>query len=197
MRIDNIPQIDNIWYEDEDGNVLDVDWKNGQPEFLSEKKYYQHCKNIVSTYSIYTNYKQAKWPIRAIKWVVDKLPNSWKEQPCNVATFNSSINCIYPIVKYFVENKGWSFSDACILGADLCERCLNIALWEIEGHDLSKEQSYLNMVRTQCNYCKYIDPDYENRLRVRCCYRTLKLGGDVGKAFDCASVNSPLGTLSQ
>jgi len=65
----------------------------------------------------------------------------------------------------------------------LCERCMNVVLWEIDGTDLSTEKHYLDTVHTHCEYCKTIDPIYDQKYKLWVMYRTFKRGGDVGESY--------------
>lgn len=180
MRIDNLPEPETIWYEDENGGKLPFDLKSC--EHPTGWKY-QHAYSAVVTESICGHYRDAKWPIRAIMFVVRMLPNSWKQRNSQICCGSSTINCVYPIVKYLVDKRGWRFTDACIASSKLCERCLNICLWEVEGQDLRFHQHYLDTVRTTCDSCWDIDPDYRERKRVKACYSALKYGTSVKEAW--------------
>ena len=194
MRLDNLPKPETFWFEDKGGNKLYVDTSHGMPDFPEAQTWYMHSYTAEVRHSVCTKRKDAKWPIRFLKWLIRHSPNNWKETPSEVYEGSTTIGVLYPPVKYLVENRGWNFSDAIVAASNLCERCMNIAIWEAEEHDLSLEQRYLSSVNTYCNSCKYIDPDYAERHRVWCCYRTFKLGGgDVAKAWKNVSVYSAPG----
>jgi len=194
MRLDNLPEPETLWYEDQNGEKMDFDLSLGCPESKEGQTLYQHSESACVRQTICGDYKEAKWPIRFLKWLSRKMPNSWQGRAGTLAAGETTINCLYPVVKYLVEERDWHFSDACVSASRLCERCMNICLWECEGHDyINKEQHYLSSAKTYCRHCNDIDQDYAERYRVWCCYRTLKLGGGVSKAWNEITVDSAPG----
>lgn len=187
MKLDNINEPRTFWYEDQDGNDVPFEWGD-VPKV--EGGCYQHSVNMEVSHSICTQFEDPAWPIRFLKWLIKKMPNSWKGSPSQLCRGTSTINGCYPIVKYLVEKRDFSFNDAAVVASQLCERCMNICLWELEGHDLTLEESYLSNTTTFCDYCKDIDAAYEQQHKLWCCYRTYKFGGDVAKAYRDISVNS-------
>jgi hypothetical protein len=179
MLLDGIKNIDTLWYEDEAGNKLD---SNRMSCELPKGWKYQYCASAVVVDSICTHAVRPKWPVRWLRWMADRMPRSWQGNKSQIMRGESTINCIYPIVKHLVEQNGFSFNDACVLGAGLCERCLNIVLWELEGDETAHAQ-YLNDTMTTCKYCDIIDSRYLNQKRVKACYRALKYKGDIAKAY--------------
>ena len=186
MKLDNLPRQELLWYQDQDGNKFNQNEWNGLPKD-SSKTWYQHCMNTTVEHTIYQGHVRKKWPVRFLKWMIRKMPASWHGHSPLAYTGRTTIGCIYPIVKYLVENKGWHFSEACAVSSQLCEKCLNTCLDECQG----TTSNYSS--KTYCDYCQYIDPGHLEKYRVWCCYRTLKLGGDVAKAWNEMSVNSSPG----
>lgn len=74
-----------------------------------------------------------------------------------IATFHSTINCVWPILKYLVEERGWGIDHAAVLASDLCDGCMNVVLEEfgedMEGHNPME-------TNTSCPYCPIIRPEY-------------------------------------
>ena len=193
MRMDNIPKPKFLWFEDVNGDILDVDTSHGMPDFPDEQKVYMHTKILEVRHYINTSGVPDKWPVKFLRWLIKKCPNSWVGYSGEMGWGGTTIRCMFPAIKYLVENNGWSFDEAAIASSDLCERCMNICLWECEGRDLELEEHYLSNARTHCSYCKYIDPAYDERYRVWCCYRTFKMEGDVSKAWHDLHINSAPG----
>lgn len=190
MQVDNLPKPDVLWFEDEDGNKIDVDVSHGMPDFPDGQKWYMHTKYPIVRHKINTCGVPDKWPVKCLKWVINKCPSNWKGNPTNVYASNTSISFSYPLVKYLVENRNWSFDEAVIMASNLCERCFNIACWSCEGYDyVNSQQRYLTNTRTYCRYCKYFDPDYDTRHRLWCCYRTFNHKGNVEKAWKQVTVD--------
>lgn len=187
MRLDNIPHYRSLWYEDEEGNELGFDVRAGFPDFKAHKEDVYQCSNfLVVTDSVHlcNNIRNAKWPVRALSWVIKKMPDAWKARRSQVLKGEATIGLSFPIIKYLVEEKDWRFSDAAVASSQLCERCLNIALWEVEGTDIATEQQYLDSVHTHCMYCKHIDIDYHNAYVAKSCYRAFSRGKSVKKEYD-------------
>ncbi len=74
----------------------------------------------------------------------------------------------------------------------VCDHCGAIAEIEINGEDPNSlhHKAYLKTCRSYCKYCEIMDPKYYNDRRIWCCYRTLKMGGDIKKAYKEMSPNS-------
>jgi len=180
MRLDNISEPATLWYEDKDGNRLE---QSTIPEMPDGWKY-QYSKHVGVTESVCMQSKDPKWPVRCLKWTIRHLPRSWQGHPSQIARGEMTINCVYPIIKYLVENRKWRINEAAVAAASTCERCMNICLWELEGKDLATEQHYLDTVNTSCDYCKEIDPAHIEKKKVRACYRALKFNKDIKKAWE-------------
>ena len=190
-RIDSLSKPCTFYYEDVKGNNIPYELTDVVPH---EKWYAQHFKNVEVHHSICFgadgSSKKDKWPIRFLNWVIYKMPASWKK-PVKSLNFSSTINCSYPIIKYLVDNKQWSFNEACVASKELCERCLNLALDEVGSFQNMGSQYYMNIKHpTSCEYCKIMDPIHFNKRRMFCCLQTFKVGGDVGKAYRELSINS-------
>lgn len=187
MRLDNIPKYRTLWYEDEHGNEIDFDFKHGFPDFKNiTGDVYQHSDSAVVSHSINlcNNMQDDKWPVRFLKWLMNKMPSSWHARKSHVLRGETTINCVYPIVKYLVEERDWSFPEACVAGSNLCERCLNIALWELEGTDLDTEEYYLNTTNTHCMYCKHIDYDHHAKYVPKAMYRAFARGDNLQMEYN-------------
>lgn len=182
MQIDNLPKPCTFYYEDVEGNNIPFEFADGFPD---KKWHAQHSKFVQVNENICFgsngSNKKDLWPVKVIKWILDKMPASWKKPQISMS-FESTINCCYPIIKYLVENIHWSFNEAAVAASDLCERCLNIALWQIEG-DTTAHAQYLSNSRTRCDSCKYIDPDYYSKQRVKACYKAMSKKENIKKAF--------------
>lgn len=78
----------------------------------------------------------------------------------NKAVFSgeTTLNCIGDIVVSLVQNYGWNFTDAIVLAASTCERCLNILTEEATGEVYNKEDKL--RCNTHCELCSTIDPEY-------------------------------------
>jgi 8-oxo-dGTP pyrophosphatase MutT (NUDIX family) len=67
---------------------------------------------------------------------------------------HTSIDSDWPTIRYLVEERGWSPTEAAILVSDLCSDCANTIRAELEG------ETYNETPRTFCHYCKYIRPEW-------------------------------------
>lgn len=186
MRLDNIPKPCTFYYEDTEGNNIPFDMKKDM--FPPSGKWHaQHSKYVQVQESICFGSSgkanKDKWPVKFINYILYKLPASWKKvHPC--MTFNSTINCCWPIVKHLVENRKWSFNEACVASADLCERCLNRVLDDIGGIQVAMNQHYYDTVNTSCKNCVYIDPDHYERRKVKAAYKAFKHGANIKECFE-------------
>jgi hypothetical protein len=189
MRLDNLDKPKHYWYEDLDGNEIDWDWKSNNPfpDNYSEGEVYQHCISLEVSHSICKQHKKPAWPIRMLKWLISKMPNSWQGNPSQIFVGHSTIGSAYPIIKYLVENRKFRLDEAAILASKLCERCYNVCLKELGDKSIQINYRTPNV---NCSSCKYIDPDYNQRHKLWCCYRTFKLGGSVKKALETGYVSS-------
>lgn len=73
--------------------------------------------------------------------------------------FETTINCIEPIVLYLIKNRHWSMVDAILYASQTCERCLNILLEEVTGTSYTERDS----CHTHCRHCKEIDHEYDSQ----------------------------------
>lgn len=190
MKLDAISKAKTFWYEDQHGNDVPFDLNQGMPDNNDKLKLTQHTRILEVRETIYGSSKEAAWPVRMLKWLIKIMPNSWKGHGPQLWGFSTTVGCNYPIVKYLVEKRNFGFNEAAVTASILCERCMNICLWECEGRDLALEESYLKSSKTYCKYCDEIDEDYARQHKMWACYRTMKLGGDVGKAYKNVSVYS-------
>jgi hypothetical protein len=187
QSLDKIEPPCTFYYEDTDGNEVPFDWNNGMPD---RKWHAQHSKGVLVQHSICfgeRNKKKDLWPVRLTKWLLYRMPTTWKKSEISMS-FNTTINHDYQIIKYLVENRKFKFNDACVVVSELCGRCSDIIYSELNNATFI--DSYCSLPNMCCNYCNTIDPIYSVRRRVWCCYRTIKLGGDVKKAY---KENSPNG----
>lgn len=175
MSIDNIPRYKTLWFEDKDGNEIEVDTSQGMPSFKEYGDVYMRSDCLCIRHGINrcNNIRDAKWPVRLLKWISDRLPDSWHARKSHIMGGETTINCGYTVIKHLVEQRKWSFHDACVAYANMCERCGNLAEWIINGEDLRRHQSYLDSSHTHCMYCKYMDPEYHFKALLRRCYMTL------------------------
>jgi len=168
MKIDLIPKPCTFYYEDVNGENI--------PYELTEchhpqNWHAQHSKNVIVQHSInFAGRTNDAWPIRMLKWVIQKLPNKWKRD-CEFS-MACTINCGFPVIKYLVDRRGFRFYEACVAYSDLCERCSNMVEDEANG---VIGQTYDS--RTYCKYCKVIDPEYAMRYKVWRVYRAFKYIG--------------------
>lgn len=82
-------------------------------------------------------------------------------------------DCHWSIVKYLVEERGFGLSDALTVAPNLCERCVNICLYELNGDDFETATDKTSTSRTYCDNCNLIDPKYARKYRARSIYRGL------------------------
>lgn len=183
--IDKIKAPSTFYYEDCDGEKFNYDPKLGLPD---KEWYAQHIKSVIVRHDICFGNRNKKnkdlFPVRMLKWILCKMPNSWKRADPSMS-FNSTVYHSYPLVKYLVENKQFSFNNACVVASELCGRCYELLKGNMLGNPEVYDYSILN---TACDYCEQIDPEYILRRRVWCCYRSMKLKGDVKSAYDKISV---------
>lgn len=185
MKLDKLTKPETLWYENEQGEKIDWDIRNMvHPECYYDGGVYQYSQNVVVTQSICRQYQEPHWIVRTLYWLIRKMPDKWQKISSQVYESQTTINSSYKIIKYLVEQRNFSFSDACIISSRLCERCCNVCECELAG------QQYNSWSNTHCDYCKVIDPDYDMKHKLWCCYRTFKLDGDVAKAYKNVSVYS-------
>jgi hypothetical protein len=163
MRLNNLQKPCTFYYEAADGALVPFELTEGFPT----KWYAQHSKGVEVRHSIcFGTFNKDNWFVRALKWIIANSPNSWKKDTSNLA-FSTTINCCYPVVKYLVENRNWSFNDACVAAGDMCENCLNQCLSELEGLKCPPSN-------THCLSCKAIDPAHHYDYITRRMYRAMK-----------------------
>lgn len=181
--VDKISPPCTFYYEDTDGNEVPFDYQNGMPDRIWHA---QHSKGVLVQHSIvFGDVREDKWPVKVLKWILYKLPESWRKS--SSMSFNTTINSGYPMIKYLVEQRGFRFNEACVAVSTMCGRCGDICDNEINGLPVSLDYKWPNQY---CSYCNVIDPEYVMRRRIWCCYRTMKMGGDVAKAYKDISPNS-------
>lgn len=192
MKLDIIDKPKTFWYEDQFGNDVPFDTNAGMPDLDpgDNIRLTQHISSLEVRDTVWASHNPAAWPVRALKWMMRVMPDKWKARGPQVMGFSSTINGGYAIIKHLIENRDFTLNDAAVVAARMCERCYNICSWECEGHDLALEQRYLDTCNTWCKYCIDIDSDHHQRKKLWCCYRTLRLGGDVSKAYEDMSVYS-------
>jgi hypothetical protein len=179
MQLDKIEKPCTFWYEAKDGTNVPFELTEGFPE---KEWHAQHSKSVIVQHSLCFGSRKGedRWPVRLAKWLLRKMPDSWKK-PTIAFSMGSTINCGYPIIKYLVEQRGFKFYEACVVAGDLCERCLNICLWETTNEPI--DQNYLRTANTTCYNCKYIDEAYFTNRQIKAAYATMRRGGDITKAY--------------
>jgi hypothetical protein len=132
------PEAQTFWYEDKDGNLI-LDASDG--EALKEPYKVQELTQGA--------YQNSIMPL-----VVHSIT---KENEGEIGRFETTINCIEPIVLHLCNKQGWKLTDAIVATANTCERCLNILLEQVTG------EPYLGRDKagTHCNHCAEIDPDWD------------------------------------
>ena len=175
-----------FYYEDTEGNNIPYDLVNDPPNH-PRKWYAQHSLDVSARHEIcFGFYKKDLWPIKFMKWLMRKMPESWKRAD-KFGYSSHTIHGGFPMVKYLVEQRGFSFTEACVTCGNMCGRCQDICEADINGTTYVKDYTLPN---THCQSCDILDPDYINYRRVWACYRTMKLGGDVAKAYKTGSPES-------
>lgn len=186
--IDKITPPCTFYYEDIDGNFVPFDYQKGMPDH--DKPWHaQHSKGVLVQHSICfgkRNKKLDAWPVRLLKWLLRKAPQSWKKSDISMS-FHSTINSAYPIIKYLVEQRQFRFNDACVVASEMCGRCSDICEGDINGTTVIPNY---NLPNVYCKFCDIIDPQYVFYRRVWACYRTMRMEGDVAKAYKEISPNS-------
>lgn len=181
MKLDEIPVPDTFWYEDEKGNRVDDKIFHGGGQ--EKSKWIQNSEYVVVRSSTFYVGTKPKLPVRILKWLLAKVPDSWKGDSWEL-TQSASINGSFPIIKYLIEERDFNFNEACVAASRMCDRCINLCCWECEDDDIdAAKQDYLDTINTTCDYCKIIDITHYNRVRTLYCYKTLKYGGNVAKAY--------------
>jgi hypothetical protein len=194
MRIDLLEPPDCLYYEDKNLKRIDWDITQGLPD--DPKAKYQIYKGLEVRESIVRvgGCQRAKWPVRFLEWLAERMPQRWKAiKSGEIYVGGSTVNCMYPVIKYLVEKRGWGLNDAAVLCGEICGRCMNLLLQETDPNFTfaSMPSDYFKKARgTWCKHCKIIDPDYDKRHRVWCVCRTWKMGGDVELAYKNTSCYS-------
>jgi len=106
--IDNVPNFESLWYEDVDGNVLDFDPIIDDVKYT--QKFYQVTNFLEVSSSMHSgnNRRKDNFVVRFLKWLLKNAPSSWHSDSSNIR-FNTTINGSWPVVKYLVEQRNWSF----------------------------------------------------------------------------------------
>jgi hypothetical protein len=179
MRIDQVSKPCTFYYESETGENIPFELTDGFPEL---KWHAQHSKGVLVQHSICFGSRPGKdlWIVRALKWLVDRCPDTWKK-PTSSMTFNSTLNGCWPVIKYLVDQRGWDFNNACVVCGDCCERCYNIMEAEVTGQ--STNTLYFNTSRTHCKYCKELDPEHNYKYITWRLYRALNQKQDLKKVW--------------
>lgn len=171
MKIDLIPEPCTFYYEDDEGKNVPFDFI----DFNRPNKWRaQHSKFAIVQHS--TNFagrRDEAWPIKVLKWLLEKCPDGWKRT--GSINSNCTIAWGFPVIKYLVENRKFKFNDACVIYSDLCSRCSNIVEDEVNG---VVGVNYTE--RTHCSYCKVIDPGYAMKYKIWRCYRAFKYKKEFG-----------------
>ncbi|MGI0060652.1 MAG: hypothetical protein ACREBJ_12885, partial [Nitrosotalea sp.] len=127
------PEARTYWWEDKDGNVVQEGFIDG-PADIPKNAVYQNLIDVSVYHSITSDNGE-------------------------VGRFETTINCIEPIVLQLCNHQGWKLTDAIIATANTCERCLNILLEQTTGEPyLKKAESH-----THCEHCAEIDPEYNKQ----------------------------------
>ena len=178
MRLDNVKEAETFWYEDSDGNHVKA---TSTYEAESYPVKTQHMLFPVVEHIVRGDgFKGDKWPIRALKWMISKMPSSWKK---DLREYSSNINIydeMFPIIKYLIDMRNFSFRDATAIAAELCTNCRDITYSEITNTITGKSIAEYD----SCKYCKDIDPRHYNITRTTACYMTYANSGDVSWAFE-------------
>jgi len=187
MQIDKLNPPECLYYEDTNLKKVGVDNINEIP--TDPRIEYQISKFLVVQESICRvgSQQKAKWPVKLLEWALNKMPQRWKAiKSGQIAGGITTINGMYPVIKYLVEKRNWNLNDAGIICAGICGRCSNKLLQEVDPSFtlLPMRVDYFEGAKgTWCKYCKIIDPDYDKKHRVWCVCRTWNMGGDVERAY--------------
>ena len=133
--IDKIQPMPSLWYENEEGKRYFLSQEELNNAVFPEGYKIQHSLNPQVT-----------------ETVIDTDTNG-------EYSFNTTINCIEPIVLYLVQKRGWSLVDAVTIASQTCEHCLNILIEDAGGEKYPEDQKY--HCNTWCELCKVIDPEHD------------------------------------
>lgn len=186
MRIDELKRPDNIYFVNSKWDKVDYDinddftYENMVRQNSSIK--YQIVKYLEVRESVcrVTNEKD-KWPVRFLKWLVERLPNSWKAGSAEVYCGGSTIGTMFPVIKYLVEKRGWSLDDSAILVSELCSRCSNVL--DDEVLKTPATYNYNHFPDTWCKHCHTIDPKYNNKYILWKLLKVYRDGGSVSEVY--------------
>jgi len=188
MKLDKISKPKTFWYEDKEGQEIPYDTRQGFPDDFEGGEMYQHYRGVEVRHSICKQYKEPAWPVKALKWMIREMPNSWQGNSSQVYAGSSTVGPSYPVIKYLIEHDGFSFNEAVVAFSLMCERCINYYLVVLANEQVSPD--YFDTVNTSCEYCKEIDPPHYQKRKLWACYRTMKLGGDVKRSWKTMGVYS-------
>jgi len=188
MRIDDIAKPDFLWFEDDDGNKLELgpnivefppEYKSGDARLI--------VQSTRTTYEMHCKQRKDLWPVKFLNWIIKILPKTWRATDSQIFAGSSPVNIPFSIMKHLVEKRKFSIEESLIATSEMCGRCIRILDLEATGADLNADPGYMNKsydsCRVCCSHCEVIDPEYSRSYTRWVCYRTMKLGGDVAKAY--------------
>jgi len=127
--------------------------------------------------SVFVEPITAKWPVRFLNRLIEMLPPSWHGQPTHSFTETFQINFSLPLINKLVKYSGMTFNEASIASSIVCKRCKAAILSN------KNDKSWKKIKDCHCEYCQHIDEKYHQKYRAISCYKAMKFGGDISRAF--------------
>lgn len=140
--IDRLQPIPFLWYEDRDGNRIDIpqeeEDRDGGVVFMQQQ---MDADNI----------QHLRMPF---------LVDSYVDNSGEIFRGQDTINTIEEIVLYLINNRNWNMVDAITIAAITCSRCLNILIEDATG-EVFEGKDNKDEWHTHCELCEIIDPEYD------------------------------------
>jgi hypothetical protein len=143
----NLKPLPIMWYEDEQGNKLPYMYYGVPP-------------------IDYENFDRARWKYTHTRFgneIHHKIFEGDSSKPLITFT-NAFASCTADLAIAIHQVEGLHLSEALVIAATSCERCLNVLLHHYQCSDdkgYSKESEQAQKVNTHCELCAVIDPTYD------------------------------------
>lgn len=156
----NIENMRHSWWEDEQGNVLDLEKYQSPTESEKEKyKFYHSCfpcqiSHEISVYDYHLKgiyRKLMKLPIVGRK-IKKKNGKTFR----HLGTFNTTYRGMSDCIVAMVNSGEYTLEQAIWICANACERCMNVLCYKyLEGKEGYAEYSEeWRKCNTECDFCK-------------------------------------------
>ena len=133
--IDRLQPIPYLWYENEDGEKYSLSEDELKNVIIPEDYPYQH----------------SRFPVVRDSICVENAPE--------LMSGETGFDGMESVIMYLVTHNNWRLTDAILVAATACERCMNILLEDAGGDVYDQEQR--GSAGTHCELCAVVDPEYD------------------------------------